>query len=113
MCRTRVDLLVTAGAAVRLSGRDARHRAYHPVTIRPLFDPLGPERRGRGGGPGSPGLSRTHDPQAYRGCGVVPRMSADRTGVRLAGDSHYSDVSCGSSSPGAASTMTAGSPLIS
>src|SRR5450755_715974 len=36
---TRVDLLVTAGAAVRLARRRAWHRAHHPIPVRPLLHP--------------------------------------------------------------------------
>src|SRR5690348_10844518 len=97
MCRTRVNLLITAGTAVWLGGRGAGHLANRPVTIRPLLDPLGAQRRARCGGPRSPGLARTH--------------AINPIGVLIPAVSHYSDVPCDLLSPGAASTTTVGSPL--
>src|SRR6185437_15615033 len=62
----RVQLLVAAGAAVRLGGRRAGHRAHDPVAVRPVLDPLGTKRRGRRGRPGFPGLAGAHGEQPYR-----------------------------------------------
>src|SRR5580693_3144075 len=41
-----VELLIAAGAPVRLARRRARHRPYHPVAVRPVLDPLRAKRRG-------------------------------------------------------------------
>src|ERR1700722_10723981 len=64
---TRVDLLVTAGAAVRLARRRAGHGTHHPVAIRPLLDSLRAERRWWRGGPGPSALTRGHSSQGYPG----------------------------------------------
>ena len=70
----RVQLLVTARAAVRLGGRRAGHRAHDPVAVWPVLDPLGTKRRGRCSGPDFPGLTGAHGDQAYRG-GIYQRGS--------------------------------------
>src|SRR5947209_8196021 len=104
----RVQLLITAGTAVRLGGRRAGHRADDPVAVRPVLNPLGTERRGRRGGPEFPGLTRAHSDQPiYEGIteeflvATRGRHWLVRTTVPL----------CDLSSRGAASTTTAGSPL--
>ena len=55
------------GQRYALVGRGPGNRAYHPVAVRPVLDPLGAKGRGRRGGPGFPGLARAHGDQAYPG----------------------------------------------
>src|ERR1700734_2595928 len=60
-----MELLVAAGAAVRLARRRARYLAHHPVAIRPVLDPLRAERRCWRGGLRPPALTRGHRHQGY------------------------------------------------